>query len=109
MKVRVHIERVILDGVPAQHPRLLRQSLQNELAESIRIGGLSKELLGGGARASLRGGITRVDGRADMQTLGAGIARAAYQALGDAKATRGRTLSEKTGPEAGWKIGGHVK
>jgi len=99
MTIKIHIERVILEGVSARHPRLLQQALESELAESISEGGLSEELLGGGARASLPGGVVRLDGTHDPRRIGAAIARGAYQAFGWPETGPARRLGGKSGPE----------
>ena len=51
MKINLHIERVVLDGLPVtSHERgLLGSALETELIRLLGIGGRSSELISGGA------------------------------------------------------------
>ena len=63
MKITLHIERVVLDGMPLEHPRTLRKAIERELAGRLREGGLSPEFRAGGAVSWVRGGaIEQSDG-----------------------------------------------
>ena len=110
MKIKIHIERVILDGVPGDHSRLLRRSLETELERHVTEGGLSEELLNGTAVASLRGGNVNLDRRSDAGRIGAGIARGVYQAFGHAESGRTRETRGTMAPEqSALKSGGESK
>jgi hypothetical protein len=110
MKINIHIERVILEGVSGDHSRLLRRSLETELERHVSRGGLSEELLNGTAVASLRGGNVNLDRTSDPGTIGAGIARGVYLAFGHAGSGRTRGTGGKTAPEqSAVKSGGESK
>ena len=59
MKIHLHIERLVLDGVAVDQPRVLRTAMEQELAGRLKEGGLSPELRSGGAVPSVRGGRDR--------------------------------------------------
>jgi hypothetical protein len=95
MRINVHIERLILDGLPvtsAQGPHV-QGALEKELARLLAIGGLSDELRDGITVPRLRAGalqLARDDGPA---RLGQGIARAVREGIG----TRPVRLSNSEG------------
>ena len=99
MTIRIHIQRVILDGFTAHDSTLLRQSLESALAQSISEKGLPQELMGGAAHASLQGGTVHLDAMGDRQTICTGIALGVWQAFGHAQRGRPGALSEKASPE----------
>jgi hypothetical protein len=76
MNIRLHIERVVIEGLPADAAQV-RASLEAELARLISQNGLSPELHQRGAVASLRGDALRPD-----RNLGRGIARSVYGGIG---------------------------
>jgi hypothetical protein len=83
MKIRVHIERLVLDGLPVTSLTAipLKVAVERELAQSLEHGGLSHELRGGVALPNLSAAmvITPSDRPRD---LGCKIARAIYGDLG---------------------------
>ena len=82
MKIKVHIERVVLDGVPAAEPRLLRRALQKELTQKLTEGGLSQEFRHGGAVPFVGGGSIEI-GKAHLASkLGTQVAGAVYRGIG---------------------------
>lgn len=84
MRVVVHIERLILDGLaPADlDAAQLGIAIEAELGRLLAEGGVSPELMGGGALATLRGGA--IDGAArGAGALGAQIAGAVYSGIGN--------------------------
>jgi len=78
MKITLHIERVVLDGMPLEHPRTLRNAIERELAGRLREGGLSPEFRAGGAVSWVRGGAIEI-GRGQNA---AQIAGAVYRGIG---------------------------
>lgn len=84
MKVRLHIERLVLDGidVPPGARRTLRQSLERELARRIAAGGLSSELASGIAVPSVSAPAIDTAPAKDARKLGAAIARSVYTGIG---------------------------
>jgi hypothetical protein len=85
MKIHVHIERVILDGVPADHPRLLRQALARELTRQLAEGGLSAEFSRGGTVPYVGGGVIEIGKEHSAAKLGAQVGGAVYRGIGGRK------------------------
>jgi hypothetical protein len=86
MKIRLHIERLVFDGLPvsAAQGASVQEALQQHLANAMSAGGLSPELRMGGDFPALRAfdnpiRQSRPDG------LGAQIAQSVYGAIGRAK------------------------
>lgn len=82
--IRVHIERLILDGVelgPGDAPKL-QAAVEGELARLVGERGLAPEMSGGGALASVRGGAVQL-GQADTPArLGRQVASAIHKGIG---------------------------
>jgi hypothetical protein len=84
MNVSVHVERLILDGLPLAHAErpALQAAVQAELARLLTEGGLSPALRGGGTRPSLPAGGIELTPSSEPGQLGRQIARAVYGGLG---------------------------
>ena len=82
MKIMVHIERVIVDGVSVERPRVLQSALQRELTERLREGGLSSELRQGVAVPYVGGGVISIAREQPAGALGSQIAGAVYRGIG---------------------------
>ncbi len=82
MKVEVHIERLVLDGVVVQHPRALGRFVEKTLAEHLQKEGISLAL--GSSRALLNalGGAIRIGREPSDRQLGVQIAGAVYRGIG---------------------------
>lgn len=83
MNVNLHIERLILDGIPlgaGQQP-LLQGAIEAEITRLVDNGGLSSGLMRGGAIAAILGGTIQLSGESNPTNLGQGIARAVYGGL----------------------------
>jgi hypothetical protein len=99
MKIHLHIERLVLEGVPvsASERPLLQTAMETELTQLLLHGGLSDELRSGAALSQVRAGVVRVGNEGSPKKLGADIARAVHQGLGHSgrrmSATAGRRLS----------------
>ena len=85
MKIHLHIERVVLDGVPVDQPRILRKALAHELTSRLMEGGLLPELHSGGAVPHVRGGAIELSQRSNAARLGSQIAGAVYRGIGARK------------------------
>ena len=84
MDVRLHIERLVLDGLdvtPAQRTTLAR-ALEGELGRLISAGGVSGELVAGLSVPSMQAGASRVGAPFDPVGFGHEIARALYGGIG---------------------------
>lgn len=84
MKVRIHIERVVLDGlnVAGADPGFIQAALETELSRLVTGGGIHPTLASGGAFAGVRGGGLEFTPETKPAALGSKIARAAYQGFG---------------------------
>lgn len=82
MKIEIHIERVVLDGVPTEQPGLLRRALERELTQKLKQGGLSPELQRGTAIPHLNAGGIEIAKRQPVAKLGSQIAGAVYRGIG---------------------------
>lgn len=101
MKTSIHIERVVLDGLPAVvEGRGMHEGLQTELAELLSRGELSHEFAQGAAIPRLDApeiSITIKDGPGDV---GKRIARAVHGAIGNANAPiRPAQFTRPAGPQ----------
>lgn len=84
MNLNIHIERLVLDGlnlVPGQR-ELLQAALETELARLLAAGGLSPDLVSGGARPSLEAGSIQLASDGNPTRLGQQIAQAVYGGIG---------------------------
>jgi hypothetical protein len=85
MKIHLHIERLVLDGVAVDQPRILRKALEQELTSRLMEGGLLPELRSGGAVQHVRGGAIELSQRSHPARLGSQIAGAVYRGIGARK------------------------
>ena len=78
MNVRVHIERVVLDGVPLEAGGgvALQRALEGELGRLLAARSPSQALRSSAALASHRGGEIRVGPDVGAAALGRSVARA---------------------------------
>jgi hypothetical protein len=84
MNVNLNIERLVLEGFqlrPGEH-LLVRASAERELSRLLTEGGVSQELLSGGAVPRISAGDIRVAGDSDARGIGTQIARAVYGGIG---------------------------
>jgi hypothetical protein len=84
MRVRLHIERVVLDGLPVSEgagPHV-QAALEVELARLVAAGGLSPAVQGGMVVPAIRGGDLRLTAGGDHAELGRQIAGGLYGAIG---------------------------
>jgi hypothetical protein len=84
MNVRLHIDRLVLDGLDVRagdRPRIAA-AVQAELARLVAAGGISPELTGGIALPSVRVPEIAIAPGAKPAQLGAAIAGAVYGGVG---------------------------
>jgi hypothetical protein len=84
MNVRLHIDRLVLDGVPlpaAGRPQL-QAAIESELTRLIGSGGISAELASGIAVPSVRAPEIHIARDAKPAQMGSAIARAIYGGVG---------------------------
>jgi hypothetical protein len=80
--IQLHIERLVLDGLPLNRVQAeqMQGVLEVELSRLLSEGGLAPQLLQGGAFPSLRGG--NVVGSESPRGLGLQVAQAVYGEVG---------------------------
>jgi hypothetical protein len=83
MNVRLHIDRLVLEGIAVPHAdrRRLQATIERELQRLIGESGVSGGLSGGMAVPSIRGEDMRVGDKAGPAELGQRIAGALYGGL----------------------------
>jgi hypothetical protein len=81
--IRVHIERLVIEGLPVppgQRP-LIKAALEAELADKLAAGGPGAEVLAGGAIPRLAAGTIHLPARPGAAALGRQIAGAVHAGL----------------------------
>ena len=83
MTIHVHIERLVLDGLPVAPARrhLVRGAVEAELTHLLADGGLAPGLTSGAAWSSVPGGSIVLNGEDRPDHLGRQIARAVHRGL----------------------------
>ena len=84
MNINIHIERLILDGLPITHNQgpLVQAAVEAELARLLAADGLASSLQAGGSLHRMPGGSIQLMGDGNPNTLGQQIARAVYGGIG---------------------------
>ena len=84
MKINLHIERLILDGLPISpdQKHLVQASVEAELSRMLSEGGLAQELASGGAVPSVGAGEIQVASGEASHGLGKKIAKSLYKGIG---------------------------
>ncbi len=87
MNINVHIERLILDGLPVAHRErpVLQAAVEAELVRLLTNEGLASHVLTGGAMSRLQGGNIQLTGEGDTGQLGRQIAQAVYGGIGGSR------------------------
>ena len=82
--IRVHIERLILDGLSVPHSQRsrLQLAIEEELAHLLANGTLAVDLRVPGMFPRLAGGTLELTGNDDPRLLGKSIAQAIYGGIG---------------------------
>lgn len=82
--IRVHIERLILDGLSVPHSQRsrLQTAIEEELTHLLTNGTLAIDLQTHGLLSSLNGGTIELTGNDDPRLLGKQIAQAVYRGIG---------------------------
>jgi len=87
MNIRLHIERLVVDGFGMQHAdgRAVKSAVQTELRSLLTDNGLRHELQQGGALPQVRAGALQVGAKPSPTQLGTQIARSVYGGIGKTK------------------------
>jgi hypothetical protein len=85
MNISVHIERLILDGLPIAHRdrSRLQAAIEEELARLLAAGSLAVDLRMSGILPRLSGGALELTGNEEPRLLGQRIAQAVYGRIGE--------------------------
>jgi hypothetical protein len=83
MNIELHIERLVLDGLPVESRQgaLIQSAVEAELARLLAGNGLRPELLSGGAVGSLRAGGIQLEQGFSAPHLGEQIAGAVHSGI----------------------------
>ena len=82
MKIHLHIDRVVLEGLPVDRPHVIRRVLQRELGARLMEEGLSPDLLANRSMRSIRSASISFSRASDPALLGGNIARAVSRGIG---------------------------
>ncbi|MDR3415532.1 MAG: hypothetical protein P4L83_05025 [Nevskia sp.] len=87
MKIDLHIERLVVDGLElsSAEARRLRRSVERELARLLTDGGLAQSLARGAAVPRLQAPAIALPPRATPEATGGRIAAAVHSSLAPAK------------------------
>ena len=87
MKINLHIERLVLDGLPLEraHGSLVQAAVQQELSRLFAVNGIAPQLSPGGAMPHARGGDMQFAKEATPRQLGTQIAQSVHEGLGEVK------------------------
>ena len=82
--MNIHIERLILDGLPISHSQrpLVQAAVEAELARLLAADGLAPNLQAGGALAYVPARSIQLTSDGNPKTLGQQIAQAVYGGIG---------------------------
>jgi hypothetical protein len=87
MNIRLHIERLVVDGFGLQRAdgRAVKSAVQAELGRLLTGNGLRHELQQSGAVPRVRADTLQVGAKPSPRQLGTQIARSVYGAIGKTK------------------------
>lgn len=87
MNIRLHIERLVVDGFGLQHGdgRAVKFAMESELSRLLTANGLHHELQQGGAVPQVRAPGMQVGSKPSPRQLGTQIARSVYGGIGKGK------------------------
>jgi len=87
MNIQLHIERLILEGLPATSVRgpQVRTAVEAELTRQLTEGGLSHDMHSGGTLPRVQASPLRLAAETKPSQLGKQIAQSVYGGIGKAK------------------------
>jgi hypothetical protein len=85
MNINLHIERIILEGLPVERDGhgALQSAIETELTRLLSESGLAAGLRSGGALPNVPAGSIQLTGAETPAQIGQHIARAAYGSIGN--------------------------
>jgi hypothetical protein len=87
MNIRIHIDRLILDGLPITHSQgpMVRAAVEAELTRLFTENGLAANLQAGVAVPSMSATAIQLASGSNPSQLGTQIAQSVYGGIGDTK------------------------
>jgi hypothetical protein len=87
MNIRLHIERLVVDGFGLQRAdgRAVKSAVQAELGRLLTANGLRQELQQGGAVPQVKADPLQIGAKPSPRQLGTQIARSVYGGIGKTK------------------------
>jgi hypothetical protein len=82
MRWNVHIERIVLEGVPMHDNRTLRAAIEEHVAEGIRAGGLPSDVHVSRVVPYLRARDIRMERNSGTESFGRQIGGAVCEGIG---------------------------
>ena len=84
MNINLHIERLVLDGLPIEHHQgaLVKAAIEAELGRLLTVEGLADGLISGGAVPSVPARGIQLASNSSPRKLGQRIARALHGGIG---------------------------
>ena len=84
MKLRLHIERLVLDGLPVQsrHGAAVGREILRELERLLRKQGLGSHMKSSGAHWHVAGGELKISEKTTPETIGRDLAHRIYKGIG---------------------------
>jgi hypothetical protein len=83
MKINLHIERLVLEGLPLEHAHgpQVQDAVQQELSRLLGAGGIGPSLMSGEAMPRARGGDVSYAKESSPRQLGTQIAQSVHGGL----------------------------
>ncbi len=87
MNINLHIERLILDGLPIERSQAphVQAAVEAELTRWLTEDGLAADLLAGGALPSVRANAIQLTSGSNPAQMGAQIAQSIYSGIGNTR------------------------
>jgi hypothetical protein len=84
MNINLHIERLILDGLPieARQGAVMKEAIEAELTRLLEAKGLSTSLQSGGTMSNLPASSIRINPEKNAAQIGQQIGQAVYGGIG---------------------------
>jgi hypothetical protein len=84
MNINLHIERLVLEGLPveARHSALVREAIEAELSHLLSNGGVSSGLQSGGVLHRVQADALQLNADSNATQIGQQIAQSIYGSIG---------------------------
>ncbi len=83
MKINLHIERLVLEGLPlsSRHAPIVQLAVEQELTRLLRSNGIGPGLISGGGMPHAPGGNMQLATEASPRQMGTQIAQSVHEGL----------------------------